>query len=51
MEAAAALIGFLGLLDRDLVNHPERLRPVPSALFERARELVRDIEIDLDAPL
>jgi len=50
-EVDPALIGFLDLLERDIAARPERLRPVPDALVERARGLVRDVEVDLDAPL
>ncbi len=46
-----ALLGFLDLLERDIAAHPERLRPVPAALVERARELVHGVDIDLDAAL
>ena len=46
-----ALLGFLELLERDIATHPDRLQPVPDDLVERARALVRDVEIDLDAPL
>lgn len=46
-----ALLAFLDLLERHIAAHPERLQPVPDALVSRARELVRDVEIDLDAPL
>lgn len=51
MNEDFALIGFLNLLDRDIAAHPERLRRVPSTLLKRGQELVRGIEIDLDAPL
>ncbi len=46
-----ALLGFLDLLERDISAHPERLQAVPADLFERARELVRGIDIDLDTSL
>src|ERR1700688_3643284 len=46
-----ALMGFLDLLERDIATHPERLQPVPERLVERARDLVRGVEVDLDAPL
>ena len=46
-----ALFGFLDLLERDIAAHPERLRPVPEKLVERARDLVRGAEVDLDAPI
>ena len=46
-----ALLGFLDMLERDIAAHPERLQPMPEALVERARELARGVEINLDAPL
>jgi len=46
-----ALLGFLELLERDIAAHPERLQPVPAELVERARELVRGVDINLDAAL
>jgi antitoxin PrlF len=46
-----ALLGFLDLLERDIAAHPERLKPVPEPLLQRARELVHGVEVDLDAPL
>ena len=46
-----ALLGLLDLLERDIAAHPERLRPVPADLVERARELVSDVRIDLDSAL
>ncbi len=42
---------FLGFMANDLVNHPERLRSLDSALVERIHGLVEHVEIDLDAPL
>ncbi len=51
MDDDFALIGSLNLLDRDIAAHRERLRPVPGTLLKRGQELVRGIEIDLDAPL
>jgi hypothetical protein len=46
-----ALAAFLDLLEGDIAAHPERIRPVPVALLETARDLVRDVLTDLDAPL
>lgn len=46
-----ALVGFLDLLERDIAAHPERLRTVPEGLVERARDLVRGVEVDLETPL
>ena len=46
-DHAAAPIGFLNLLDCQIVAHPERLRPVLGTLLERGQELVRGIESTL----
>jgi antitoxin PrlF len=50
-EADPALGAFLGLLARDIANHPERLQAVDAGLAQRARSLVGAVEVDLDAPL
>jgi antitoxin PrlF len=42
---------FLLFLANDIKNHPEHIKPINSALFARAKSLVSNIEIDLDAPL
>lgn len=41
----------LNYLDKDIAEHPERLRRVDMSMVQRARELVADVEIDLEAPL
>ena len=46
-----ALAPFLGLLARDLAEHPERLQAVDAGLAQRIQALVGDVEVDLDAPL
>lgn len=46
-----ALAPFLGLLARDLVEHPERLQAVDAGLAQRIQALVGGVEVDLDAPL
>lgn len=46
-----ALAPFLGLLARDMAEHPERLRALDAGLARRIRALVGGVEIDLDAPL
>jgi antitoxin PrlF len=46
-----ALGPFLRLLASELQAHPERLQPVDPALVERARELIKGVEVDRDAPL
>jgi antitoxin PrlF len=42
---------FLGLLARDIVEHPERLQAIDASLVTRIRSLVGDIEVDLNEPL
>jgi len=46
-----ALAPFLGLLARDLAEHPERLQAVDASLVQRIQALVGSVEVDLDAPL
>lgn len=50
-EADPALGAFLDLLERDLIAHPERLKPLSANVLTRIDMLVGDIEVDLDAPL
>ena len=42
---------FLDLIDADIKDHPERLQALDSRLLDRARALVGEMEVDLDAPL
>jgi antitoxin PrlF len=46
-----ALTPFLGLLARDITEHPERLRAVDAGLAQRIKALVGASDVDLDAPL
>jgi antitoxin PrlF len=46
-----ALAPFLGLLARDLAEHPERLQSVDAGLAQRIQALVGGVEVDLEAPL
>jgi antitoxin PrlF len=46
-----ALAPFLGLLARDIAEHPERLRTVDAGLVQRIQALVSLSDVDLDAPL
>jgi antitoxin PrlF len=50
-EADPALGAFLDLLERDLIVHPERLKPLSPNVLTRLDTLVGDIDVDLDAPL
>jgi antitoxin PrlF len=42
---------FLEFLARDMAKEPGRIRPVPSSLVSRGRDLVKGVKVDLDAPL
>jgi antitoxin PrlF len=42
---------FLRFMARDMQRHPERLRGIDANFAKRLRALVRDVEVDLDAPL
>lgn len=46
-----ALESFLDFLAEDINQHPEHLQAISPALLGRIRALVKDIEMDLDAPL
>lgn len=50
-ERDPALGAFLDLLERDVMDHPERLMPMEGALVQRIGALVGDVAVDLDAPL
>lgn len=45
---------FLAFLEKDMTEHPERLRPLDTAWLSRMNELVGDVQVelaDLDKPL
>jgi antitoxin PrlF len=42
---------FLSFLANDIKKHPEHVKSINSALFSRAKSLISDVEVDLDAPL
>ena len=46
-----ALRPFLTLLAKDIQEHPERIRPFPVSLVERARLAAEGVEVDLNGPL
>jgi antitoxin PrlF len=46
-----ALKPFLNLLAKDMQEHPERIRPFPVGLLERARAATEGVKVDLDRPL
>ncbi|OOY07162.1 type II toxin-antitoxin system PrlF family antitoxin [Thioclava sp. F36-7] len=46
-----AVQAFLGFLEREMVNNPQRLKPFGGATSRRAAELVEGMDVDLDAPL
>lgn len=46
-----AVGAFLDFPADDIEKHPERLKPIGGPLLDHARELVKNIEVDLDMPL
>src|SRR5271166_3102419 len=46
-----ALKPFLNLLTRDMKENPQRIRPFPVDLLNRARSVVENVEVDLNGPL
>ncbi|WP_372019281.1 type II toxin-antitoxin system PrlF family antitoxin [Tistrella mobilis] len=46
-----ALGAFLDLLEADISAHPERLRAIDSSFVEQLKVLLKDVDVDLDAPL
>jgi antitoxin PrlF len=42
---------FLSFIALDIKNNPQNLQPINSNLFNRAKSLVADVELDIDAPL
>lgn len=50
-EGELALTPFLKLLEQDIEQNPERLKPVLSGLVGRLHDLVGGIRVDLEAPL
>jgi antitoxin PrlF len=42
---------FLDFLARDVAAHPEHLKSIDPGLRKRIKSLVKNIEVDLDAPL
>ena len=50
-EEDPALVPFLQLLERDIVEHPERLGGFPADLHRRIMELTEGIDFDPDEPI
>lgn len=50
-ERDDALGAFLDFVERDIREHPERVRGIPSELVERIRSLAADTPVDLDEPI
>ena len=45
------LEAFLHFLERETIEHPQRLQPVTTALRERMMSLSAGIDVDLDQPI
>ena len=50
-EVDPAVQAFLGFLEREMVNNPQRLKPFGSETSRRAAALVEGMDVDLDAQL
>lgn len=50
-EHAPVLGQFLGLLERNMASHPERLQPIDAYLVQRVQALTSGIKVDLEAAL
>src|SRR5207253_3407352 len=50
-EADPVLGEFLLFLAKDIKNNPSNIRSISPTLMKRAKSLISDVEIDLDAPL
>ena len=50
-EADPVLGRFLDFLAQDMATHPERLRGVDGDFVARIQSLVKDVEVDREAPL
>lgn len=50
-EDDPTMLAFLSFLERDLCEHPERVRDLPQPLLDRIGALVGVTDVDLDAPI
>ena len=50
-ETDPALSQFLTLLEKDLAQRPEQIKPLEATLVERLRKLTESVQIEMDAPL
>jgi antitoxin PrlF len=50
-ESDPILDNFLNFLAKDMKDNPEYIQAVSSDMVDRAKSLVGDVDIDLDAPL
>lgn len=42
---------FLDFLDKDIEEHPENVHPVSTELWNEVKELLHDVEVNLNEPL
>jgi antitoxin PrlF len=50
-ESDPVLGKFLTFLERDIDRNPHQISAVDADVVDRARALVQDVDVDLDAPL
>lgn len=49
-EEDPVLTAFLQFLEQDMINHPDRVQPIPHNLVAEIDSLVGGMEVNLDAP-
>src|SRR3954454_8809804 len=50
-EEDPALEPFLQLLERDIAEHPERLREMPESMYNRLLAVTEGMDVDPDEPI
>ena len=50
-ESDPVLGDFLAFLANDIANNPERIQAVDTSFMQRIQSLVKEVAVDLDAPL
>ncbi|MEN9872998.1 MAG: hypothetical protein RL450_933 [Actinomycetota bacterium] len=50
-EFPEELIAWLGFIDQDQHKNPQQLKVLDEAFFAKAKEIVGDLDVDLDADL
>lgn len=51
LQEDLVLYSFLELMEKDLVKNPKKIQSLNKEFMKKAQRLVKDVEVDLDAPL